>query len=444
MFFILSKTLPQALDKGQGVWSAGGVKVPVTLSKAFGPEFESLIARFSVEVGLLPEESELANRRYLSRSVAPHVSKLSSLFNRKELEDRSAALDPYWKESSNPVNLRLAYFLYFMPSNIYRMASIWAELARLGFKWSARGPLRAVEFGAGPATASCGIITGERYAPLGLPVEGNFALIEQDRAMLSLGEKWFQAYRGDSQFETRSFHRKIELKRGFLPPSAPKFNLWLGSYFLNELSETPSEIARHLLDAWEKHLDDEGIAILMEPALKLQSRKILEIRKSLLEEAGRRGIDWLKVLLPCLGHQICGAFEDPEDWCHEDVSWWRPPYFKILDDLCGLDRKSLPFSYLVIAKSKRTREELLPELAKGPADQRYRLVSPPHSEGQDLEFYVCGQDGKRRTRYRPTPAMVTITKETRELALGRGDILEGAVLRGDSNSARIERIAKIK
>jgi hypothetical protein len=331
-----------------------------------------------------------------------------------------------------------------MPSNIYRMASIWAEMGRLGFKWKAKGPLRAVEFGAGPATASCGIITGERFSPLGLPAEGNFALIEQDRAMLSLGEKWFQAYREDCAFETRSFHRKIDLKRGFLPPSAPKFNLWLGSYFLNELSESPAQIAGLLLDAWDKHLDEEGVAILMEPALKLQSRKVLELRKALLEQAHARGIDWLKILLPCLGHQACGALAESEDWCHEDVSWWRPPYFRIIDDLCGLDRKSLPFSYLVIAKSRRTREELLPALSSGGTDKRYRLVSPPHSEGQDLEFYVCGQDGKKRARFRPTPKMAEIAKETRETALGRGDILEGAVLRGDLNSTRVEKIDSIK
>ena len=226
------RSLPQALDKGQGVWSVGEVKVPITLSKAFGPEFEALIARFSAGEGLIPAETELTNRRYLSRSVAPHVAKLSSLFNRKEEENQAAALDPYWKESSNPANLRLAYFLYFMPSNIYRMASIWAELERLGFKWSARGPLRAVEFRRGSRHGpSCGILTGERYSPLGLPSEGNFALIEQDRAMLSLGEKWFQAYRGDSQLETRSFHRKIDLGRGFLPLNCAQVQSVAGKLF---------------------------------------------------------------------------------------------------------------------------------------------------------------------------------------------------------------------
>ena len=182
----------------------------------------------------------------------------------------------------------------------------------------------------------------------------------------------------------------------------------------------------------------------MEPALKLQSRKVLEIRKSLLELAAQRGTSWMKILLPCLGHQGCGALADPEDWCHEDVSWWRPPYFRIIDELCGLDRKTLPFSYLVVTKSKRSREEILPKLS-GEATARYRLVSPPHSEGQDLEFYLCGQDGKKtRAVIGPPAAMAEIAKATREPALGRGDILEGAVIRGDLNSARVEKIKDIQ
>ena len=37
-----------------------------------------------------------------------------------------------------PIKTRL--FLYFMPSNLYRVASIWTELARLGYRWAPRAP----------------------------------------------------------------------------------------------------------------------------------------------------------------------------------------------------------------------------------------------------------------------------------------------------------------
>ena len=159
---------------------------------------------------------------------------------------------------------------------------------------------------------------------------------------------------------------------------------------------------------------------------------MLEIRRELLAQAPAH--PWLKILLPCLGHQACGALADPEDWCHEDVSWWRPPYYRKLDELCSLDRKSLPFSYLVVAKSSRAREEILPALDRAPG--RYRLVSPAHREGQDLEFFICGADGKKRARYRPR------TPEEKEI--DRGDILEGAEIRGDVHAGRVDRIKGVK
>jgi hypothetical protein len=169
-----------------------------------------------------------------------------------------------------------------------------------------------------------------------------------------------------------------------------------------------------------KHLEDESIIILSEPALKLQS---------LLKEFEKRDRADFKLLLPCLGHQTCGAFAAPDDWCHEEVTWWRPPYFKIIDQLAGLDRKTLPFSYLVIARSKKSRAELLPAVG---GDATQRLVSPAHKEGKELEFFICGPEGKRRARFKPDQ------KLSDEDTLQRGDILTDADVRGDVNASRID------
>lgn len=427
------------------------MRVPLPLSEAFGAPFEERIAGFCSERGLLPEPSAIQSTRFLSRSVIPHIRKLSALFNRLEPESEAedgrsrireegqgSGLDPYWKESSNPANLRLAYFLYFMPSNLYRVASIWAELHRLGFRWSAKGSLRAIELGAGPASGACGIAAGEKHAPAGLPATGNWALIEQDKAMLELGSEWAQTYfadQGVGDWGTRTFHRKIDFGRGLLPPSAPSFNLWVMSYFLNEATEPPRELAEMLIRTWEKHLDEEGVVILVEPALKLQSRKLLELRRELLAARDRMKAPWLQILLPCLGHQACGALAAEDDWCHEESTWWRPPYFRTIDKMAGLDRKTLPFSYLVITKSKRAREEILPALAGSAPTER--LVSPSHLEGKEQEFFLCGQDGKRRARFRARG------DEDPARELERGDVLGGAEIRGDVHSARVERIKKL-
>lgn len=428
------------------------MRVPVSLADGFKEPFQSAIARFAIEKGWIADEAELLNRRFLSRSVAPHITRLGTRFNRRESE----VIGTYWKESSNPAHLRMAYFLYYMPSNLFRVAAVWSELARLGYRWPTEAsgepkPLKAIEPGAGPATGACGIAAGERYAPVGLPGAGSWALIEQDKAILELGCEWaadFTAQSGDwrtHDWSFKPFHRKIDLSgASILPPTAPQFNLWVSSYFLNETSVPMEQVADSLVATWKRHLEEDGLVILVEPALKAQSRRLLELRKILIEKTMGGKNPWLKVLLPCLGSQACGALAEAEDWCHEQVTWWRPPYLKKIDELVQLDHKSLPFSYLVLARSRRSIEEILPALrpalgaAPGSAASRHeRLVSPAHFEGQDQEFFICGQEGKRRARHR------TGKRQDPSSVLERGDILQGPEVRGDRNSARIEGIKKI-
>ncbi|MBY0470241.1 small ribosomal subunit Rsm22 family protein [bacterium] len=426
-------------------------KLSTAFCKDFNSSFEDVVAQFLVKSRLLPDEESLTSTRFLSRSVLPHVLRLSELFNRLDIKEVEAApkgpqgLDEYWAKGSNPANLRLAYFLYFMPSNLFRVAAIWNELLRLGYRWKTSGSLRAIDFGSGPATGMAGIAAGEAFSTerSGMPVTGNWALIEQDPAMLKLGTKWvsdFQSEFLDSeyalQWETRPFHRKIAFDQPtLLPPKSPKFHLWVMSYFLNEVSISPKQLATILLETWKRHLEEDGIVILVEPALKEQSRRLLEIRKEILEQLSDD--PWLKVLLPCLGHQACGALAKPEDWCHEDVSWWRPSYFKIIDQMAELDRKSLPFSYLVLYRGKSSIEDVLPKLKNSSPDRR-RLVSPAHFEKKNWEFYVCGQDGKFKARYRATSK-----DEEKTAPANRGDILSNPHSEKEDHYLRINKVDTI-
>ena len=269
------------------------MKIPASLSTAFGDEFEKTLVDFAIENKLLPDADSIRNERFLTRSVLPHVEKMSLMFNRLETlpanpeteartgkpgspirarrSDGRDGLDPYWKETSNPENFKLAYFLAFMPGNVARTAAVISELARLGFRFPKLPSFRGIEWGAGPASGACGVAAGAVHSEIGIPREGNWALIEQDRSVLSLGEKWASTY-----FESiglnwgiRPFHRKVDWTKPLLPRSAPKFHLWLSSFFLNEAEIPLPELAARLVDNWEFHLEEEGIAVLVEPALKI-------------------------------------------------------------------------------------------------------------------------------------------------------------------------------
>ncbi len=406
------------------------MRVPVSLVNAFQNDFESILTDFLLQNQLIEFKKELENKRFLSRSIAPHVKAFSELFNRKEGRQTDGIDEnDYWSEG-NSKNRRLAYLLSFMPPNLFRVASVWAELHRLGFQFpQINGEFRALEFGAGVASGACGIIAGEKFAPIGIPTNGSFALIEQSKPALHLGMNWFNHLSGAYEFniQSRGFHRRIDLDQSWLPKAAPQFHLMVMSYFLNESPLSSDAIALELLRTAENHLEQEGLIIIVEPALKLQSRKLLNLRKALIEKI-KEGKSELKILLPCLGEQPCGALIKEEDWCHEEVSWLRPQYLRELDLLTGLDRRTLPFSYLVLQKTNRPLNEIFSRF-EGKNEERYRLVSPSKSlSKRTSEFFMCGQDGKRRTR-------LSVQDQTHP---DRGDLLQNVLLHGDPALTQID------
>ena len=248
--------------------------------------------------------------------------------------------------------------------------------------------------------------------------------------MLQMGERWSRNFfeANGHSWSPRLFHRRLDFSQPLLPPAAPQFNLWLMSYFFNEASpEQISGAAEKSVREWERHVADEGLIMIVEPALKHQSRRLLEFRRALLELQAKGIGTEFQVLLPCLGHQACGALASAEDWCHEEVEWMRPPYMKRIDQLAELDRRSLAFSYLVLVRSRRPRSEILPALQG--LTRIDRLVSPTHWEGKEQEFYFCGPDGKKRGRFKSHPSRED---------LQRGDLLGDAKTRGDSLHSRIE------
>ena len=405
------------------------MRTAIALEKSFEEPFQVLLADFLVKQGVLASVDDLRNKRYLARSIAPHVQKLSQLFNRLDPDGGPDQSSQYWKESSNPEHLRLAYFLSFMPPNAMRMASVWMELAQLGYRLPPhqKKGYRCIDWGTGPCSSLIGIAAAEQVAPLGLGMDADFALIEQNQSMLQLGTKWAHTFfedRGFPTWTTRPFHRKISWDQPLLPRTAPKFHIWTANYFINEATQPIDTLADRLVEAWDRHLEPEGLVILVEPALKKESRKILALRKAILART-----DMMQVLLPCLGHQACPALADAEDWCHEEVSWWRPPYLRLLDDLTRLDRKSLPFSYLVLKKTKEGLSTSLPGVDA--TRDLHRLVSPSRKIGPDHEFFTCGNngDGKKRCR--------ALAKNC-EVRPMRGDILLGGTFRGHDQSTRVE------
>ena len=383
------------------------------------------MAEFLTKSELIEDASELRSKRFLARAIIPHVKKFQEMFNRAP----DSTLDHnYWKKISDSPHFITAYFLAYMPANLARVAAVFGELHRLGFQFPNRG-LRVLELGAGPASAAAAWCEVVRLTGDWAPKTDTIALVEKDRKSLEMGAEWLRhlTSASPSQPSIQTYHRSIDWQRGLLPKSAPEFDLMLTSYFLNESTESTEFMAEKIFYLLNDHLSQGGLWVGVEPALKAESRRLLEIRKHLISRIEKANSD-LQILLPCLGHQACGALEKPGDWCHEEVTWWRPGYLKLIDEMASIDRKTLPFSYLVITKSKKSRLDILP----GTQFKKIsRLVSPSHNEGSSQEFFLCDESGKRKARWKT------------EDELSRGDLISIVNERGDSGSRRIDKASVV-
>jgi hypothetical protein len=410
------------------------VRISEAFSRSFEDEFDSKLAEFLVEQKYLSNVEDLRSRRYFARSIIPHIKTLSDHFNRIDSDDASLDATAYWAESSNDANRRLAYFLAYAVPNAFKVASILHEISRLGLR-NLNSIRSVVELGAGPAAGAAGVVLAHSRDLKIIPelsLDPDFALIEQRKSVLDLGAAFIQHL--SPRASVRTFPRKIAFDRPWLPKAAPKFDLAIASFVLNESSCAPDVLASRAAEFVENHLNENGLFIIVEPALKEQSRRMLNLRQKWIERIEMNHYSQ-RILLPCLGHQACPALAREDDWCHEDVSWWRPKYLRMIEELTGLDRKSLPFSYLVLSKSKLGAAESFESLA--PSKTLHRLVSPARSMGGSaLEFFTCSaEDGKRRVR--------TTKAGVRGRFMQRGDIILDAEIHGAPESSQLDRLSAI-
>jgi SAM-dependent methyltransferase len=394
--------------------------VPLEAQNSFGSAFEETLKEALQEVGILESDHDLSSERLLRRNILPHVVALSDLFNR--IHDNPHALEPYW--SHHRANARrAAYALYFLPPQIMRLASIFLELHRLGFRFpsDSRNKPKALEIGSGPGTAVSASLLAEAVHGPWLPHE--WALLDQDPIWLQFAVSWAHHYRSyltstlkgePGSYLLKTFRKKIHVQQPLLVKTAPRFDLIVLSYVLNEWSQDAVLLSERLLEL-KAHLKPGGILVIMEPALKKPTRVLLEVRSRLLED--------FKVLTPCLGHQACHALKDTEDWCFDTISWWRPPLIRRFDAWLGLDKKQLSMSYLVLQEPSGSGLSAL----KNPP--YYRLVSSAQRVKPDHVAHVCGPDGKYKTRIPPSVAKKPI----------HGSLLEAVEIKGDRQSARIQK-----
>jgi SAM-dependent methyltransferase len=302
------------------------------------------------------------------RPFASRVAELSRLLTRTD--NRSFTLSR--PNFDDPSGLE-AYLLYYTATNLPKVFYPLNEISA-GNYFRERAELSVLDLGAGTGAMTVGTARWMNEAWPGHTV--SFHAV--DRSSLALAElrRMFDAL----GFPHHLFTTCASLEEPL--PGHDRYDLIIAGNVLNELPESGERTIERLLD---DRTTEGGFVILIEPALRGTSRRLLQFRDRTLKNG------WF-VYSPCCTAQPCPALFDADGWCHHDLEWERPKFIEVIDEEIGLIKKSLKFSYLVLS-----RRNVHLTNASGERDfvHRFRAVSERFREKGRTRMFLCNDLGRR-------------------------------------------------
>jgi Mitochondrial small ribosomal subunit Rsm22 len=258
-----------------------------------------------------------------------------------------------------------AYLLWWWPQSYAKVRAAW-ELARI----RRNAPLRVLDVGSGPAPGALALLDAAGGEATAIDAS---ALALAEASGLSEGMR-LQTIRAD-------------VARG-LPRNLGTFDVVVAANMLSELGERERDALLDLLP-----LGPGGVALFVEPALRLTGRALLAFRDRALVRGYR-------AVAPCLTQKPCPALASPRDWCTA-ARWWEPPRHVVqLADATGLRAdEELSYAPLVLARSAGAPQGggEGSDAAGGdsaPHGDRWRVVGFAPPEKGKKRLWVCNDAGR--------------------------------------------------
>lgn len=321
--------------------------------------------------------------------------------------------------------IREAYMLYYMTTNLLKVISPLRELSVSHF-FEQHSPLRILDLGTGTGSAIWGLVSFFLSENIQYPGEIVFtdSLAENLLEAENFSRYFFQQFPGASPHLT---FEKFDLRKPDEIPEKIKaskpYHLIMMMNVVNELDEADDG---RLMEMLMSLLDENGAAMIIEPATRAESRRLLRFRDLAVKFGAT-------VYSPCTRQEGCPALIKGDDWCHTEVAWERPGFIKAIDELTGMLRLSLKYTYFILRKDGITLSDSMTQ------NNLYRIVSERFDEKGRVRAYLCGQNG----RYEHIINKRDISETNRDFAeIKRYDVvrLEGSQVR--EHDIRIPKDAK--
>ena len=345
---------------------------------------EIIVERIRSLLGL--EGSGPLNGKEL-RNLSLQVKELSDYFTKRQ-EERP---DRYMEDKG----LLAAYVAYFLPVNLPKIIKPLAELfSHPNLKPGSDGSFTVLDLGCGPGTAIVGLMEFLAASP-SFKEKAVFKITAvdstkevADEADYFIKKAWevYSRKLADKNMTSMKL-RALNLDMGKINEKAiggAKYDVIIMSNSIGEMAGNMTKSTSFVEGLSAKFLKDDGSIIIIEPALRDSSRRLLKLRDGLLE-SGK-----MNIYSPCLTQEQCIALDNEKDWCHEADEWEAPGIVQELDRLTGFEKSRLNYSYLILRKDGLSLSDVLAE-EKG---ERFRVVSDLLVMKGDKRLYLCGERGR--------------------------------------------------
>jgi ribosomal protein RSM22 (predicted rRNA methylase) len=241
---------------------------------------------------------------------------------RKGLADSSSRMSEHYRQRGSSRQViggaddAIAYALSRMPATYAAVSAVLDELKARAPDFA---PATLLDAGAGPGTAGWAAV--EAFTGI------DATLMDHNRAFLGLARTLAEGSSLAGAELVEADLARFDLKR--------RFDLVSCVYALTELSDAEMLAAAERL--W-RHCD--GALVLVEPGRPRDYRRLMAVRRRLIELEGR-------VLAPCPHENECPLVEP--DWCHFSVRLRRTrEHMRMKGGTLGYEDEK--FSYLVVAQ----------------------------------------------------------------------------------------------
>ena len=303
------------------------------------------------------------------KSVRAHSKKLNRIRNQMyKLADDFAQSIPSADRYSD------AHFAYNFPMNFVKAIVLAKEVNFLYPQlFNNKDTIRILDIGCGEGAGMLGLYYGLRNS-----IRFMLTGIDTSTQMLKKCKNMTHSLKNRDAC-VRIKLRRQDVSHGLLKKKINKYNIVI---FANSLAEmfTGDNIPVIFIERILKSTDDDSVIIIIEPATKYLSRRLMNLRNEIIRKHKAY------VLLPCFHKNECPLMEirKQKEWCHQSISWQPPDFMKILNQ--GLNREIdyLKFSYLVISKKEHNRN----------IDESFPIISHLLKEKGKKKCFLCTPTGR--------------------------------------------------